>query len=279
MNEIRRNLAANEVAGTGNGELVRRSEVTVNRRRFPCPASRSGFTLIELLVVVAIIAILIAMLLPTLKNARETASRMQCATKQRFLATALVQYSDDQRNLPPIYHDHTLPGTEWFSDMYLGPYLQYPLKNSTTVLLNPRSPVRCMTRGLCMNNPRNSYIGYNCNFRQTDPATGYFTPGPPPAKFQVSPSKVVAFTDHQGHGFWYISQWKDRNGTGGNLYDPTHPQYGYSNDPRHGGGRLDDPNSGGSNFAFVDGSCRFITRPDVDKLYAASAIARTPTGR
>jgi len=244
-----------------------------------CRTHRGGFTLIELLVVVAIIAILISLLLPTLKGARETASRVQCASKQRFLGTALVQYSDDQRKLPPIYHDHTLPDTEWFSQMYMGPYLQYPLKRSASVMLNPRSPIRCMTRGLCMNNPNNSYIGYNNNFSGRDSVTGYFAPGPPLSKFQVSPSKVVAFTDHGHYGFWYISQWKDRNGTGGNLYDPTHPQYGSANDPRHGGGRLDDPNSGGSNFAFADGSCRFITRPDVDKLYAANAIARSPSGR
>jgi prepilin-type N-terminal cleavage/methylation domain-containing protein/prepilin-type processing-associated H-X9-DG protein len=53
-----------------------------------------GFTLIELLVVVAIIALLIAILLPSLGKARERANLVKCSTNMRSITQALLQYSD-----------------------------------------------------------------------------------------------------------------------------------------------------------------------------------------
>ena len=56
---------------------------------------RNGFTLIELLVVIAIVAILAAFLFPTFSKVRENARRTSCASNQRQLGLAIMQYVQD----------------------------------------------------------------------------------------------------------------------------------------------------------------------------------------
>ena len=61
------------------------------------------FTLIELMVVAAIIAILMAILLPALGKARNVANRAACANKLKTLFTVSNLYADDWNNFYPAW--------------------------------------------------------------------------------------------------------------------------------------------------------------------------------
>ncbi|MDQ3076615.1 MAG: type II secretion system GspH family protein [bacterium] len=63
--------------------------------------NRFGFTLVELLVIIGIIAVLMAILMPTLARARQTAKTIQCGSNLRQIDMALQMYIGDNRGWYP----------------------------------------------------------------------------------------------------------------------------------------------------------------------------------
>lgn len=92
---------------------------------FAC-AWKSGFTILELLICVTVTSILIAILLPALGAARESARRIQCNNHLKQLGLSLHAYHEVHRSLPPGWrwdaHQKTAFG--WLPPIlpYLGEY-------------------------------------------------------------------------------------------------------------------------------------------------------------
>lgn len=83
---------------------------------------RRAVTLIEILVVISIIGLLIALLLPAVQGARDSARRAHCSNNLKQIGLALLAYEDAQKHFPSGYvsgynndGDDTGPGWGWCS--------------------------------------------------------------------------------------------------------------------------------------------------------------------
>jgi prepilin-type N-terminal cleavage/methylation domain-containing protein len=97
---------------------------------------QSGFTLVELLVVVAIIALLISILLPSLGKSKELANRVYCAANLRGVGQSLNLYAYQNNGIMPVTYAPISngPGSElkWINGCCAGVELS-PLSRNRSV--------------------------------------------------------------------------------------------------------------------------------------------------
>ena len=83
-----------------------------------CP-SPTGFTLIELLVVIAIIGVLVALIMPAVQAARESANRAKCTNNLKQLGMAANEYHDNFNSFPAGWYCQ-VAGVDQFGNPIVG---------------------------------------------------------------------------------------------------------------------------------------------------------------
>jgi prepilin-type N-terminal cleavage/methylation domain-containing protein/prepilin-type processing-associated H-X9-DG protein len=262
---------------------------------FPLPRPRRAFTLIELLVVIAIIAVLVGLLLPAVQKVREAAARAKCANNLKQIALALHSYHDATGFFPPCGERNA--ANKWGLQVAILPYVEQDnlfaalgspdiLSDTATFafpatpLLQSRVPVY-----LCPSDPDQSPLNANfdnygkSNYVVSEGVITWKTGG----AFGLSLTKIATITDGTSNTILMGERdgklsvaaiWAGVRKTGAAVNGrarerPNVPFLGNRGASCCGGeqpsppdpcrrGQFSSGHPGGVNFAFCDGTVRFV---------------------
>ena len=232
---------------------------------------RGGFTLVELLVVIAIIGILIAMLLPAIQAARESARRANCAANLKQIGTGIQLYADqNSEQIPPS----AWSGFSWLAVMFpmmeQGPlwsnYIFYRQDSPTSATTPLEATAARATGPNGLTNRANSAAlrsnVYLC------PTRGFRSSG-----YSSSPQAV----DYVGVGITYWPEdvsgfpYTGTNGAIANYYTSSNPSQPWQNGPIVG-------HSGSTRVVVPGGEPKVIIRSKVSMGSVSDGLSYTAFG-
>ena len=122
---------------------------------------RKSFTLIELLVVIAIIAILAAMLLPALNQARAKAHSVSCVNQLKQMGNCEQFYAQDSAGmLCPCQWQDGHPNTYWFAKLQVYAPTIFARKQNNMIKANPLCPGGTAESGFTVAYPSSGKVNY-----------------------------------------------------------------------------------------------------------------------
>jgi prepilin-type N-terminal cleavage/methylation domain-containing protein/prepilin-type processing-associated H-X9-DG protein len=145
--------------------------------------NRKGFTLIELLVVIAVIGLLVAMLLPAVQAARESARRTQCSSNLHQVGLGLQAFHDSKGYFPSSYvtqpggvmggaNANGDAGPGWTCLLQILPYMEggnerdtFDLKSPAWSPINAKPALQVIPMYLCpsVSDPTTHYVVVDAN--------------------------------------------------------------------------------------------------------------------